>query len=155
MEAPQALVKQAKKDLIREAKDEEKNIKAASKDLSRTEKAEQKAYKEVVKADAKLEKAENLKQDGFNEIAPGQVHQAQIDFELSSQKYAQIHYAKEEMEAHIDAAMQVNDERTRERNVKLNALSGPSALNEASRFIPVTENQAARTSVSPTRNRPC
>lgn len=100
MEAPHVLVKQVRKDLIRESKEEEKNIKAASKDLSRTEKAEQKAYKvylspqlfmrmltdnqEVVKADAKLEKAENLKQDGFNEIAPGQVQQAQINFEVCS-----------------------------------------------------------------------
>ena len=92
------LVKQARKELIQEAKEEEKIIKAASKDLSRTEKAEQKAYKvylspqlflrvltdnqEVVKADAKLEKVENLKQDGFNENALGQLQQAQIDFNV-------------------------------------------------------------------------
>ena len=98
MEAPRVLVKQARKDLIQEAKEEEKIIKAASKDLSRTEKAEQKAYKvylspqlflhvltdnqEVVKADAKLEKVENLKQDGFNENALGQLQQARIDLNV-------------------------------------------------------------------------
>ncbi len=92
------LAKQTKKDLILEAKEEEKNIKAASKDLSRIEKAEQKAYKvylspqlflraltddqEVVKADAKLEKVENLKQDGFNENVLGRLQQAQIDFNV-------------------------------------------------------------------------
>ncbi len=37
---------------------------------------------------------------------------ADLYHQLSSQKYAQIHYEKEEIEAQVDSAMQANDDRT-------------------------------------------
>ncbi|KAF9481971.1 hypothetical protein BDN70DRAFT_991463 [Pholiota conissans] len=143
--ASPVLVKKVKKDIIREAKDEEHQIKDAIKDLSRTEKAAQKASKEVAKADSKLEKAENAEQacrtDHEHDVAIAQVQQAQTEFELSSQRHAQLHYDKIVKAAEVDAALMTNDANTKERNVKLNALRGPSATNEAGRVIPVTENQ--------------
>ncbi|KAF8192432.1 hypothetical protein BJ912DRAFT_1057804 [Pholiota molesta] len=138
-------VNKAKKDIIREAKDEEHNIKDALKDLSRTEKAAHKASKQVVKADSKLEKAENLEQksrsDHEHDVAIEQIQQAQTDFEKSNQRHAQLNYEKSDKAAQVNAAIELNDEHTKERNVKLNALRGPSAANEAGRVIPVTENQ--------------
>ncbi|KAF8165119.1 hypothetical protein B0H34DRAFT_671044 [Crassisporium funariophilum] len=139
-----ALIKKVEKEILKEAKHEEKSLKHAIKDLSHTQKAENHATKADNKAVHTLEKTEKKEQNALkslhqatnqHDVALSGVHKAQNDAEAISINHVKMTQTLQEKQAQVDAAMKAHDEHTAARNAKLAALHGPAGGDEASRVI--------------------
>ncbi|KAF8914134.1 hypothetical protein CPB84DRAFT_59257 [Gymnopilus junonius] len=145
-------IKKVEHEIIKEAKDEEKNLKKAIKDLTQTEKDAKKANKGAVKAEQTLEKSEKKEQSALkdlykaenaHDVAVSSVHQAQQNLELSTKRNTKVKEALQAKSAHVDEAMKANEEHTKSRNARLTALRGPAAANDAGRVVPEPDTTVA------------
>ncbi|KAF9057503.1 hypothetical protein BJ165DRAFT_1537736 [Panaeolus papilionaceus] len=125
------VVRNVERQIIREAKNEETAIKHALKDLTKTEKEEGKAYKHALKAKSTVEKSAKQEQTTLkkvnkaqhsHDVAASNLHRAQNDYQMYSQHHEQLVDEVNSKKQEVETCMRINDERTRERNKKLNAL---------------------------------
>ncbi|PPQ77300.1 hypothetical protein CVT25_010882 [Psilocybe cyanescens] len=139
------IIKKIEQEIIKEAKNEEKSLKNAVKDLHHAEKDTNKAHKSAVKTEHALEKAEKKEQstlknlyraENAHNVALGNVTHAQHEFELSTKKHSKMRQTLRAKATKVEEAMKANDEHTKSRNVRLTALQGPSAAEEAGRVVP-------------------
>ncbi|PPQ66281.1 hypothetical protein CVT26_010965 [Gymnopilus dilepis] len=123
------IIKKVEKEIVREAKDEERNLKRAVKDLSQTEKDVKKANKaSTVKAEHDLEKSEKQEQttlknlfkaENIHDVAVSNVHRAQQNLELSNKHYGKMKETLKTKSTRVDEAMKANDENTKlEKDIK-------------------------------------
>ncbi|KAF9477874.1 hypothetical protein BDN70DRAFT_880642 [Pholiota conissans] len=128
---PSKLVKKVEKEILSEAKNEERRLKNAIEDLSQIEKAENKAQKAIVRADKALDKAEKKEQRTLKDlyraehthgVALSNVRKAQKELEASTKMHSKMAEALREKAARVEQSMKVHDQNNAERNVKLDTL---------------------------------
>ncbi|KAF4619825.1 hypothetical protein D9613_005457 [Agrocybe pediades] len=144
------IIKKVEQEIVREAKNEEKALKNAVKDLNHTEKDAHKAQKSAAKAEKIFENSEKREQktlkdvykaENTHNIAVSNIHQAQHNVEVKKQTLEHTNEALKAKAQRVEAAMKANDEHTKERNVRLNALRGPAASTEAGMVVPQSGEQ--------------
>ncbi|KAF9535053.1 hypothetical protein CPB83DRAFT_843394 [Crepidotus variabilis] len=149
------LLKKVETSIIREAKQEEKNLKHVVKDLGTTEKGVNKAHKSADKAETMLSKAEknehqtlkNLNRaENNHDRAVANVHSAQNDMQMRTREFTKAQQVLESKKAQVEAAIKDHDNHTAQRNAKLAALRGPESNNEAAKVV--AEATGARASAA-------
>ncbi|KAF8974718.1 hypothetical protein BDZ97DRAFT_1911875 [Flammula alnicola] len=135
------VVKKVEKEVKKEAKHEEKSVKGVLKDLSKPRKRKAKHKSTLSKAQKKEQDAlkEMYKAEQKHDIAVSNLRKAQQDLDLSTQSHGHLKETVQAKGARVEEAMKEQEEHTKVRNAKLNALHGPSAINETGRIIPESE----------------